>query len=226
MILSSYSGGTEETLTAASQALERNSLCVAITSGGKLGSFYAAEGVPIIPVPPGLQPRAALLRLLVPMVVVLDRMGVVPNLGSDLEEARETLATRDLAASRRTCPRSATPPSSSPAALTSSIPLIWGAELTAPVAVPLEGPAQRERQDAGLRLGAAGARPQRDLRLLRDAGRAEPPRQARDAARPPPPPPGRSGASTSPASWSSRTSARCSRSPPRGRARSRACSTW
>jgi glucose/mannose-6-phosphate isomerase len=84
VILSSYSGGTEETLTAASQAIERNALCVAITSGGKLAQFYGPEGVPVIPVRPGLQPRAALLRLLVPMLVVLDRMGVIGNIGSDL----------------------------------------------------------------------------------------------------------------------------------------------
>ena len=68
VILSSYSGGTEETLTAASQAIERNALCVAITSGGKLAQFYGPEGVPIVPVRPRLQPRAALLRLLVPML--------------------------------------------------------------------------------------------------------------------------------------------------------------
>src|SRR5512134_4026160 len=43
VILSSYSGDTEETLTCASQALERNALCVAVSSGGKLSRFYAAE---------------------------------------------------------------------------------------------------------------------------------------------------------------------------------------
>ena len=138
VILSSYSGGTEETLTAASQALERNSLCVAITSGGKLGSFYAAEGVPIIPVPPGLQPRAALLRLLVPMVVVLDRMGVVPNLGSDLEEARETVATA-ISTLAPEVPEVDNAAKQLARALTSSVPLIWGAELTAPVAVRWKG---------------------------------------------------------------------------------------
>jgi glucose/mannose-6-phosphate isomerase len=65
VILSSYSGETEETLTAALQATERNALCVAITSGGKLGTFYRDLGVPVIDLPPGLQPRAALLRMLV-----------------------------------------------------------------------------------------------------------------------------------------------------------------
>ena len=44
VILSSYSGGTEETLTCASQAIERNALCVAITSGGKLGLVLRRRG--------------------------------------------------------------------------------------------------------------------------------------------------------------------------------------
>lgn len=133
VILSSYSGDTEETLTCASQALERNSLCVAVTSGGKLGRFYAAEGVPVIPLPPGLQPRAALLRLLVPVAVLLDKVGALPPLGSDLEEARETVAA-SVAALGHEVPEADNPAKQLARALQTGVPLIWGAELTAAVA--------------------------------------------------------------------------------------------
>jgi len=133
VILSSYSGDTEETLTCASQALERNSLCVAVTSGGKLGRFYAAEGVPVISLPPGLQPRAALLRLLVPVAVLLDRVGALPPLGSDLEEARETVAA-SVAGLGHEVPEADNPAKQLARALQTGVPLIWGAELTAPVA--------------------------------------------------------------------------------------------
>ncbi len=133
VILSSYSGDTEETLTCASQALERNSLCVAVTSGGKLGRFYAAEGVPVIALPPGLQPRAALLRLLVPVAVLLDRVGAVPPLGSDLQEARETVAA-SVAALGPEVPEPDNPAKQLARALQGGVPLFWGAELTAPVA--------------------------------------------------------------------------------------------
>ena len=85
-----------------------------MTSGGKLGRFYAAEGVPVIALPPGLQPRAALLRLLVPVAVLLDRVGAVPPLGSDLQEARETIAASVAALGTR-CRSRATRRSSSPA---------------------------------------------------------------------------------------------------------------
>jgi glucose/mannose-6-phosphate isomerase len=133
VILSSYSGDTEETLTCASQALERNSLCVAVTSGGKLGRFYAAEGVPVIELPPGLQPRVALLRLLLPIAVLLDRVGAVPPLGSDLPEGRETVAASVVALGPEV-PETGNPAKQLARALQGGVPLFWGAELTAPIA--------------------------------------------------------------------------------------------
>ena len=138
VILSSYSGGTEETLTCASQAIERNALCVAITSGGKLGSFYAQEGVPVVPVAPGYQPRAALLRILTPIAVLLDRVGAVPSLAADLDEARETLesAVRTLGPD---VPEPENPAKQLARALVGGIPMFWGAELTAPVATRWKG---------------------------------------------------------------------------------------
>lgn len=138
VVLSSYSGGTEETLTAASQALERNSLCVALTSGGKLGSFYASEGVPVIPVAPGLQPRAALLRMLVPLVVLLHRFELTPSPASDLDEARATVASA-VATLGPDVPEASNPAKQLARALQRSVPLVWGAELTAPVAVRWKG---------------------------------------------------------------------------------------
>jgi glucose/mannose-6-phosphate isomerase len=138
VVLSSYSGGTEETLTAASQALERNSLCVAVTSGGKLGSFYAAEGVPVIPVVPGLQPRAALLRMMIPLVVLLHRLDLVPSLTSDLEEARATISNA-IATLGPDVPEAANPAKQLARSLQNAVPLVWGAEATAPIAVRWKG---------------------------------------------------------------------------------------
>ena len=138
VVLSSYSGGTEETLTAASQALERNSLCVAVTSGGKLGSFYAAEGVPVVPVVPGLQPRAALLRMMIPLVVLLHRLDLVPSLTSDLEEARATISGA-IATLGPDVPEAGNPAKQLARSLQNAVPLIWGAEATAPIAVRWKG---------------------------------------------------------------------------------------
>jgi glucose/mannose-6-phosphate isomerase len=134
VVLSSYSGGTEETLTCASQAIERGSLCVAITSGGKLAEFYGAEGVPVIGVPVGLQPRAALLHLLAPVVTVLGRLDLVPDAEAELDAATATLregaraygpdAPEDDGNAAKVLAR----------ALDGSLPLVYGAESTAAVA--------------------------------------------------------------------------------------------
>lgn len=138
VVLSSYSGETEETLTAASQATERNAPCVAITSGGKLGTFYRDMGIPVIDVPPGLQPRAALLRLLVPLVVVLSRFGVIPDAAGDLDDAREAIG-RSVDANDPAVPGEANPAKTLAHTLVGTVPVFWGAELTSAVAQRFKG---------------------------------------------------------------------------------------
>lgn len=60
VILSSYSGTTEETLDAARTALERRLPVVAATTGGKLAEFAREHRAPLILIPQtGLQPRMA-----------------------------------------------------------------------------------------------------------------------------------------------------------------------
>ena len=147
VILSSYSGGTEETLTCASQAMERNALCVAITSGGKLGTFYADEGIPVVPVAPGYQPRAALLRILTPIVVLLDRMGVLPPLGGRPRRGARDARRRDRHARPRR-PRGGEPGQAArPRRCAGAIPHVLGRRADRPGGHALEGPDQRERQD-------------------------------------------------------------------------------
>jgi glucose/mannose-6-phosphate isomerase len=133
VILSSYSGETEETLTVASQATERNALCIAITSGGKLGTFYREMGVPVIDLPPGMQPRAAILELLVPLVVVLGRMGVIAAPDAELDDARAVIA-ESVAALGPSMPTDRNLAKQVAVALTDTVPVIWGAESTAAVA--------------------------------------------------------------------------------------------
>ncbi|MCB0881062.1 MAG: bifunctional phosphoglucose/phosphomannose isomerase [Thermoleophilia bacterium] len=138
MILSSYSGDTEETLTAAAQATEDLVPCVAITSGGKLGGRYRDMGVPVIDLPPGLQPRAALLRLLVPLVVTLDRVGVIPSADADLDDARASVV-RAVAEWGPDVPTERNPAKRLAFDLLDTVPVFWGAEATAPMAQRFKG---------------------------------------------------------------------------------------
>jgi glucose/mannose-6-phosphate isomerase len=101
-------------------------------------SHYGPEGVPIVPVRPGLQPRAALLRMMVPLLVILERLEVLPPLGADMEEARATIR-RSVETLGPDVPEAQNPAKQLARALQRSIPLVWGAELTAPVAVRWKG---------------------------------------------------------------------------------------
>ena len=150
----------------------------------------AEEGVPVVPVVPGFQPRAALLRMLVPLVVLLGRLEVLPPMAADLDEARETIAHVDRHPRPRRARRPQNPAKQLARALQGAIPLVWGGELTAPGRRALEGAVQRERQDPGLRLDAARAGPQRDLRFRRHAARVQYPGRPDHAARRAPAPSG------------------------------------
>src|SRR3954470_24485098 len=59
VLCSSYSGNTEETLAAYEAAGALGAKRVVATSGGRLAELARADGVPVIPVAGGLQPRAA-----------------------------------------------------------------------------------------------------------------------------------------------------------------------
>ncbi|OGC94328.1 MAG: bifunctional phosphoglucose/phosphomannose isomerase [candidate division Zixibacteria bacterium RBG_16_53_22] len=84
VIASSYSGNTEETLSAYDRALDRGARVIAISTGGKLAEKAAADDVPLMRIKPGLQPRAALGYSLAPLLMVLSRFGLCQDQGHDI----------------------------------------------------------------------------------------------------------------------------------------------
>jgi glucose/mannose-6-phosphate isomerase len=72
----SYSGNTEETLTAFVEAAERGCTIAALASGGKLMEFSDELNIPCVRVPPGLPPRGALPYLFMPLLSLMNRVGV------------------------------------------------------------------------------------------------------------------------------------------------------
>ena len=59
VICVSYSGNTAETIACYDQAMTQSVVAAVITTGGALGERARADGVPVIEMPSGLQPRAA-----------------------------------------------------------------------------------------------------------------------------------------------------------------------
>lgn len=73
----SYSGSTEETLSAYADAKAKGARIIAVTSGGRLKEMATADGYPVITVPGGQPPRTAMGFMMVPVLVALERFGLV-----------------------------------------------------------------------------------------------------------------------------------------------------
>ncbi len=90
----SYSGNTEETLSAFADARRRGCRIVAVTSGGQLAELASKARLPVILVPSGLPPRAALGYLFAPLIVSLQRLGLYEELGQELSRTADLLLRR------------------------------------------------------------------------------------------------------------------------------------
>jgi glucose/mannose-6-phosphate isomerase len=94
VIASSYSGNTEETLEATTEALRRGARLVCVTGGGRLASLGAEAGAPVVPLPAVAWPRAAFGALAVAPLVVLGRMGLLPDVAPAVDAAVRQLTWR------------------------------------------------------------------------------------------------------------------------------------
>jgi glucose/mannose-6-phosphate isomerase len=76
-IASSYSGNTEETISALDQAEQRGCVIAVIASGGKLGDRATEKGYPWYKLPGGYQPRHAVFYNLAALVQLLQPTGFI-----------------------------------------------------------------------------------------------------------------------------------------------------
>ena len=86
VIAASYSGNTEECLSAASEARKRGVKILFITSGGQLENLVKA-GENLVRLPGGLPPRAALGHSLGALLGVLNGLGLLENHSEEIAEA-------------------------------------------------------------------------------------------------------------------------------------------
>ncbi len=82
----SYSGETEESLSAFLDAIKRKCMTVCISSGGMLHEFAEKLNVPHLRVPSGMAPRATLPYLFIPLPVLLEKIGLVSNVAPEISE--------------------------------------------------------------------------------------------------------------------------------------------
>lgn len=89
----SYSGNTEETLSAFGQARERGARTMAVTTDGKLAALAREEEIPLVQFDYESQPRAALGYSFVLLLGVCQQLGLLRDYTADLQEAVEGMKT-------------------------------------------------------------------------------------------------------------------------------------
>ena len=87
VLCASYSGETEETLACFEAAGAAGAERVVLTTGGTLAELARAEGVPVVGVPAGMQPRAAVVYMTVGVLECAALCGAAPGLHSEIDMA-------------------------------------------------------------------------------------------------------------------------------------------
>ena len=77
VICSSYSGNTEETISAFYNSIKRGASICGITTGGTLLSLLIEHKRDYIKIPSGLQPRAAVAFSFIPIIKLLEKAGLI-----------------------------------------------------------------------------------------------------------------------------------------------------
>ena len=123
---SSYSGNTEETVACYAAAEALGATRITATTGGALAESARADGVPVIGLPAGLQPRAAVGYGFGVTAEVAAHCGVAPSIRTEIDAAAAHLESQLEALTERAGELAQ--------AIQGSVPLISGCGLTAPVA--------------------------------------------------------------------------------------------
>ncbi len=132
VLCASYSGNTEETLACYEAAGALGATRVAVTSGGRLAELARSEGVPVIPVAGGFQPRAAVAYMTVAALEVAGLCGAGPRVGSEIDVAADHL--EHLVDEWGAAGPEDSEPKTLARALRDSVAVIVGAGVTQPVA--------------------------------------------------------------------------------------------
>jgi glucose/mannose-6-phosphate isomerase len=86
-ISSSYSGNTEETLAALSEAEAKKAQIVVLAAGGQLADYAREKQYPLFLIPSGIQPRMSSFYFLAGLIQILQPLGLVED--GKLAELRE-----------------------------------------------------------------------------------------------------------------------------------------
>jgi len=102
VLILSYSGNTEESLSAFLHSLKKGCMTFCISSGGNLIEYSKKTATPYLCIPTGMPPRVALPYLLTPLLIAIKKSGLIKGIKDELAEANKILAQLSKANSCKT----------------------------------------------------------------------------------------------------------------------------
>lgn len=91
VIAVSYSGNTEETLSAYEEAKQKGAKIVGLTSGGKLGQNCKNDNIPFLLIPGGFPPRATFGYQALGILGIVEKLGLIGYKNEEIREAIDIL---------------------------------------------------------------------------------------------------------------------------------------
>jgi len=91
VICISYSGNTEETVSALNEAVGKNLAVVGIASGGMVEEICKENNFPFVKIPGGIQPRSATGYIFSALAKILENSGIIENISDEILAAQTEL---------------------------------------------------------------------------------------------------------------------------------------
>ena len=133
VIASSYSGNTEETLSAVQDALSRGARVMALTTGGSLAMIAQRNGLPILQFQYEAQPRAAMGFSFGLLLGVLSKLGYLDESRLGVEEALSAASSAPLFLGPE-LPAESNPAKQMALRIYGKLPVVYGGGILAEVA--------------------------------------------------------------------------------------------
>jgi glucose/mannose-6-phosphate isomerase len=97
VFINSYSGETEESLSALLDSVRRKCRIICISSGGRLLEFAEKLGLNYVRVPSGMPPRAALPFMFIPLLIQTEKFMRASDVEEEISEAIEVVGQVSIA---------------------------------------------------------------------------------------------------------------------------------
>ena len=138
VICSSYSGNTEESLSAYHDAISKGARVIGVTTGGKLASLLDQNNNDKVAIPTGLQPRAAVAFSFIPLLYLLKKLNATD--GEAINDLSSTINAIELARDLYSADNDKNPTLSLAKEIYDTLPIIYGEnESTSAIALRWKG---------------------------------------------------------------------------------------